>query len=101
MKCRFAGLPPEALQWRDDIFKEALHFVIGLAAHFQCVRNRIQHADGLLVGAARLVGVAASSDSDIVCLRHGYDLRPVLRHIEFLVFFLEVKGHGFLSVLCF
>ena len=73
-----AILPPEALQRRDDVFKKSIDLAAGLVAHFQGVGNCIQNADGALISAALLVGVAAALHRDVVCCRNGYDLRLVL-----------------------
>ena len=89
-----ALLLPEALQRRHDIFKKALDLVAGFVTHLYGVRNGVQDADRLLVCAALRVRVPGPADGDIVGRRDVHYLRRVPGHIEFPVFFLEIKGHG-------
>ena len=89
-------LPPETFQRRNNIFKEACDFIIGLIAHFQRVGHGIQYTDGLLICTAVLVRVASAAHGNVVHWWHFDKLRLAFRHVEFSILFFEVKRHSVL-----
>ena len=85
---------PEALERRHDIVEKAFDLVSRALAHLERVSHGVKYTDGALIRAIFLVWVTPPAHGDIVCARHGDDLRLCLRQVKFPVFFLEVKGHG-------
>ena len=63
-------------------------------AHLDGKCDAVQQPDGLLVLAVLLIGVALPSDRDIIHARNRYNAGLVFRHVEFLIFLLEIKSHS-------
>ena len=68
--------------------------MVALVAHFNGIGQGVEDTQGLLVGAAGVVGVAAAPDGKVVHAWHVHDFRRGLGEIKFLVLFFEVEGHG-------
>ena len=62
-------------------------------AHLDGKGDTVKQTDGGFVFAVLLVWIAFAPYSDVVHGRYCYDGRFCLRHIEFLVFFFEIKRH--------
>ena len=95
-----AFLPPESLQRRHDIVEKAFNTMVCLVTHLQRIGNGIQDADGLLISAAFIVGIALAAHGNEIRFRNRHDNRFFWREIELLVFLLEIKGHLSEFLLC-
>ena len=89
-----ARLPPEALQRGHYEIVVAVDAVVAHFRHLDGIGDGVQHADGLLVGAALHVGVALAAHGHKGHGRHGHQLRSAFRQVELFVFLLEIERHG-------